>query len=309
MMSKMIRHILLPSLVATGLFSLSGCERNLPPPIVANRTDAEILREAMLAVSGNSDSTATDIAKTEPTGFANLSGRFYVNQAIPALPPLRVTGDDGSVCAPGGKMPPDETVVVGENNGLGNVLIFLNDDIPVDDAKWVHPDYATTKNAVVDFDQKQCIFLIHVFAIRTSQKMRILNSDPVGHNTNIQPRRGANSFNQTIPAGGAVEHEPGGQSADPFPVSCSIHPWMKAHMITRNNPYFSVSKSDGNFAIGQLPAGVDLEFRVWHEKVGFLGNVTVNGQPTKWNKGKVSLRLNPGADMQLNVELDSALLR
>lgn len=286
------------------ILALAGCERTLPPNIVANVDTALAIREDMFAGKGGSDAAAGE-AMAEPTGFANLSGVFRLTNAPPALPPLRVSGDDSGICAPGGKMPPNESLVIGEGNALANVFVYLSTDIPTDNSKWIHPDYDAAKDAVLDFDQKECRFLTHGFAMRTTQKLRILNSDPMGHNTNIAPTRGAQPFNQTIPAGGFVMYEPGGQSPDPFPVSCSIHPWMSAKMLTRNNPYFAVTKADGSFTIPNVPAGVDLEFRVWHE-VAKMANVTVNGQDPKWKKGKVKLKLEPGVDANWEVVVDAA---
>ena len=95
----------------------------------------------------------------------------------------------------------------------------------------------------------------------------MLNSDPVGHNTNIAGGGTAATINATIPAAKSYAmYEPGGESPEPFAVSCSIHPWMSAQMIVRDSPYFAVTKPDGTFEIANVPAGVPLEFRVWQEK-------------------------------------------
>ena len=52
---------------------------------------------------------------------------------------------------------------------------------------------------------------------------------------------------------------------------------MKAYMISRNNPYFAVSKKDGTFEIKNIPTGVPLTFRVWQEKAGYLQEITLDG--------------------------------
>lgn len=278
----------------------AGCERPTPPHIVADLNVANILAEDMAGMAEQGGGTAEKVV-AEPTGFATFSGTFRLTGSPPSLPPLRVQGDDMAVCAPGGQLPPNEAVVVGPNGGIKNVLIYLDSDIPLDNPKWIHPSYAATRDAVVEFDQENCIFLSHVFAMRTTQKMKILNSDPIGHNTNIQPLRGANPFNQTIPGNGFVMHEPGGESADPFPVSCSIHPWMSAYMITRDSPYFAITDENGNFEIANLPAGVDLEFRVWQERAKFLSNVTLNGSSATWKRGKFELNFQPGENVKYDV--------
>lgn len=291
-----------------GLLVFVGCERNQAPPIVADLSNAEALRQEFAGAGGDAAGGAVkEVA--QPTGFATIKGRFTVSGSVPAPSTLAVSGGDAPVCAPGGKLPVEQSVVVGEDGALANVLVYLNSDIPLDDPKWVHQSYAESADSTVEFDQKQCVFLSHVFAIRTSQEMKILNSDPIGHNTNIQPRKGANSFNQTIPANGAVGHDPGGESPDPFPVTCSIHPWMKAWMITRDSPYFAVTGKDGSFEIANVPAGVELELRVWQEKAGFLEDVTVNGSQASWSRGKFDINLQPNETKEMQVVLDAGVLK
>ncbi len=156
------------------------------------------------------------------------------------------------------------------------------------------------------FDQKACIFLTHVFAMRSTQSVEIINSDPVGHNTNIQPNKGAQPSNNSLPANSTSVYSPGGQSPTPFPISCSIHPWMKAYMITRDNPYFAVTKADGSFEIKNVPAGVPLTFRIWQEKAGFIQEVTVNGAAETWKKGRYKTTLTDGQDVALDVQINAA---
>src|SRR5262249_1418610 len=151
------------------------------------------------------------------------------------------------------------------------------------DAKWEHEMYAKDREATLEYDQKNCLFLTHMFAMRSKQKLKILNSDPVGHNTNVQGGGKTASINSTIPANAYAMYVPGGESAEPFGVSCAIHPWMSARMIVRDSPYFAVTKADGSFEIKNVPAGVPLEFRIWQEKGKFLQNVSVNGKAETWS--------------------------
>ena len=50
-------------------------------------------------------------------------------------------------------------------------------------------------------------------------------------------------------------------------VGCNIHPWMGAYIVARKDPYAAVSDKDGKFEIKDLPAGKELEFRLWQENV------------------------------------------
>jgi hypothetical protein len=86
---------------------------------------------------------------------------------------------------------------------------------------------------------------------------------------------------------------------------------MSARLLTRNNPYFAVTKPDGTFEIKNVPAGVELEFAVWQEKVGFLGKVSVqeNGAAPAaqtWKKGRFKKTIAADQTLDLNVTIDSA---
>jgi hypothetical protein len=201
-----------------------------------------------------------------------------------------------------------ETVVVGPDGAIRDVLIFLDDQIPNDsgDAQplWTHPSYnlaaATTTAAadllpqqrpMLEYDQKNCRFLNHVFAMRSDQTLLIKNSDPFGHNTSLKPQDKARPFDLTIPPGSSTQYQPGGAERRPFPVACAIHPWMSARMIVRDNPYFFVTGDDGRFEIRNLPAGVDLSFRIWQEQGNFLKEVNVGGEVKKLPGNKYTLKL------------------
>jgi hypothetical protein len=139
------------------------------------------------------------------------------------------------------------------------------------------------------FDQKNCEFLSPVFAARVGQPMEVRNSDPVGHNTNID----GTSFNQLIPAGQATTYTPDVDMGTPKAVTCNIHPWMKAFVIFRKDGYVAVSSVDGSFAIPDLPAGEPLEFQVWHARAtGGGGGLVLERPDLKWSpKGRFQLTL------------------
>jgi hypothetical protein len=299
----------LAALAAAGL-GLAGCQRPLPPPQQVVPSNVVALR-AVLGKSKAEAAAPAAAAASEPTGWATLKGHFRIAGEPPARKPLTVD-KDVEVCAPGGRQVFSERLVVDSaSGGIKDVVIYLTGParFPVGDPKWEHPDYAATREATLEFDQKNCIFLTHVLAMRSQQKLKILNSDPVGHNTNIKGIGGAASINATIPVNAYAMYSPGGESSEPFDVSCSIHPWMSAWMIVRNNPYYAVSKPDGSFEIANLPAGVELEFRVWQEASKFLQEVQVNGQSARWNKGRFKLTLQPDETRELEVVVSAAVFQ
>ncbi|MCR9116072.1 MAG: hypothetical protein NXI22_03885 [bacterium] len=289
-----------------------GCARQQPND---PSTEVEVVSALRTAFEGDavaSTNTGSDEPAAEPTGWATVSGQFTFSGAPPQMG-LLDTSKSSDNC---GVVKEESLVVDSATGGLRDVLIFVSEGIAENDSdanepKWVHPEYSLVNNSersTVEFDQKSCRFLSHVFAMQADQTLKILNSDPFGHNTNLAPTEGAATFNQTIPGNGFASYTPGGETRQPFKVTCSIHPWMNAWMLTRKDPYFAVTGADGKFTIANLPAGVPLEFRVWQEKAEFVESVTVNGSSEKWSKGKFTLTLEPGAEQNLNVVVDNASL-
>ena len=258
------------------------------------------------AASASEGGPANDGAK--PTGWATLRGAFKVVGDVPK--PAALTVDkDVDVCAPGGKQVFGEELLVDTDGGIKNVVIYLTSKLPAEEP-WSHPDAAPGKTDDVEFDQKECLFLSHVLALQTSQTLKIMNSDPVGHNAKMNPKENA-PFNQIIPGNAAIPYKFNVQEASPVSVACSIHPWMNAAILVRDNSYFAITADNGSFEIPNLPAGIDLEFRVWQEKSKFLGDVTVNGQATRWKKGRFTINLDPANNNKnsLDVTIDASVFQ
>ena len=296
-----------------------GCGSRSPAVVEADLRQAELLRKHFSG--GSSAQGGGGPTLPDPTGFATLKGTFRVAGSVSPLPPLTVSGDHATYCSPGGNPPPDERLVVDSNGGIRDVLIYVDTKIP---ETWPEDEIHLARKEMQlageeGFDQKFCIFLSHVFPIRSTQSVEVRNSDTVGHNTNIAGKgRGAVNFN--LPAGSTEIYQPGPESSKPFAVSCSVHPWMRSWMMVRDNPYFAVSDSTGAFEIPQIPAGegIELTFRAWQEAASFLGEVTVtytvDGETVKdnvtekWKKGRFKLSLKPGQTATLDVTLTPAAL-
>ena len=240
--------------------ALTGCDQqaNLGP--VANIQSAEAIRKVLTAGSAGGEQGAE--AVSTGTGWATLRGQFVYDGTPPQRAPYAVSKEH-NICAPGGQAPLQEKLVVDKTSrGIQNVAIYLRE------ASRVH-DSAQPKTESVVFDQKECVFLTHVMPVSVGQPIQIKNSDPTGHNTKIEGR--ANTFNQTIPAGGAIPFTPQREETAPAPISCSIHPWMSAYLLPRKNGYVAVTDAEGRFEIANLPAGEPIEFQVWHESGGAPG--------------------------------------
>jgi hypothetical protein len=224
---------------------------------------------------------ATETAATG-TGWATIKGRFVFEGTAPAPGVLPTGGKDAPTCNPNGI--PDESLVVDPNGGIRDVLIFARKVSRVND------EYASAAGEPTEFDQKNCMFLSHVKPVLVGQPVLLKNSEAsVGHNTSISPP-GDRAANPLIPPGSEDTYKFGRAQNVPVAVTCSIHPWMKAYIIPRDNPYFAVTGPDGQFEIKDVPAGEEVEFQVWQESAaGPQGSLIIPGLTD--NRGRIVKKL------------------
>ena len=296
---------------------LAGCERSVADALDTDADSVASIRQA-LVVKG--DGGATSAVMDEPTGFAMLTGEFRVKGEVKPLPGLVASGEHAKICSPDGSPLANRSLEIAENKGLANVAIWLTYPRKVPNTPaWINPEYYTQERQTAEltgergFDQKNCLFLTRTFAMQSTQKLQIINSDPIGHNTKIEgdPGGGAAGANPNVGANSSVMYEPIGYSNQPFKVSCSIHNWMDAWMLVRPNPFYAVSDAKGNFEIPHIPAGVKLEFRVSHEgryldeKDGRVA-LTLNGEKLQIKSGRIKLEnIDPGKELKLKFVLDA----
>jgi hypothetical protein len=239
------------------------------------------LKTSGLAIAGLLVGAAAGTA----ADWGTLKGKFILEGAAPAPTPLKGTEKDG--CNKFKLL--DEGIIVGANNELGNVFVYLRSKSPS-----VAPSYTEQKGTDVILDNKDCRFEPHCIIVTTAQKLVVTNSDPFAHNSNITPFKPANKpENPLIPAGGKFEKEFKAGEALPINVSCNIHPWMSAKLLIRDDPYAAVSAADGTFEIVDLPAGKELEFQFWQESGGNVAGASFDGGKSD-TKGRFKLKIKPG---------------
>lgn len=286
-------RIHLSVLLLTAFSLLAGCARPQSPDYQTSAVDIKLISSAV----GGSSAAAETAEVADPTGWGTIKGKFRLSGPV-TLPPIAVT-KDAPVC---GNTAPNMAVVLGPDNALQFVLIYLATALPAQEEPWIHSSYADSATATVEFDQKKCIFLSHVFGMRSTQKLKVLNSDTVGHNTAIK----AFGFDTIVPAGGSSIVDSVKPIKEPAATSCAIHPWMSAYIMATPHPYIAVTDEKGEFEIKNVPAGVDLEFKVWQEKVRYVKNATVGGSPTTWPKGVMKVKLENDQVLEIDAVLDAA---
>ena len=215
--------------------------------------------------------------------WGTLKGRIVIDGKAPTMKPIDNSKD--AVCA--AIKLTEERVVVGKDGGLQNVVVFVRSK-NVD----VHTDYKKLADEKVVLDNKDCRFDPHVVGLWTEQTLVLKNSDPTAHNSKVEGFANP-AINPLIPANSEVEQNFKAAETTPSPVTCNIHPWMKAYIVVRDNPYFAITDENGEFTIENVPAGKALEFQVWHEEAGYLKDVSFGKTKTD-KRGRFEMKLKAG---------------
>jgi plastocyanin len=191
-----------------------------------------------------------------PTGTATLTGVVRFEGQPPKPKTINMAADPK--CA---KLHPSpvllKDVLTDPQGGLQDAVIFVADGLS-----------ETTKeppNQPVVIEQKGCMYEPHVLAMRTDQRLQIVNHDPTSHNVHPTPANNR-EWNKAQPPGSKAE-ETFSREEIAVPVKCNIHPWMKGYVAVFKHPYFAVTPKDGTFELRNLPPGT-YTIRAWHEQLG-----------------------------------------
>lgn len=199
----------------------------------------------------------------------DIQGKIIFDGKAPKMKPLRMDADP--VCVANNEVAPrKEWLILGENNGIKNVLVFVKES---PSGGSLEGDLnLIEKNAVID--QKGCVYVPHVLGVMVGQKLDILNSDGTLHNIHALPKVNK-EFNKAMPRSKKQMTVQFDKSEAPFKVKCDVHPWMGAFIGVFDHPYFAVTGDDGSYVISGLEPG-DYVIEAWHEKLGSqTANVTV----------------------------------
>ena len=195
----------------------------------------------------------------------SITGTITFEGKAPKMKPLRLDADP--ICVANSETAPKkEWLILDENKGVKNVLVFVTEGLNI--------DYSLPEEPVV-IDQKGCIYSPHVVGIMAGQQLDILNNDGTLHNIHALPKVNK-EFNKAQPRSKkklSVKFE---KPEAPFKVKCDVHPWMGAYIGVFDHPCFSVSGDDGTYIISDLKPG-EYVIEAWHEKLGSqTANVTVS---------------------------------
>jgi plastocyanin len=190
---------------------------------------------------------------------SSVTGTVTFDGKAPALAPIGMEAE--AICHKkhGGKPMPNEALVLGAGNTMGNIMVYVSKGLPTGKT-WPAP------STPVVLDQDGCVYKPHVMGIMVGQTYRILNSDGILHNIHTLPKINP-LFNRGQPATVKEMTTTFAKPEGMFQVKCDVHPWMMAYIGVFTHPFFSVTGADGKFTISGLDAGT-YELTAWHEKLG-----------------------------------------
>jgi len=189
----------------------------------------------------------------------HITGTVKLDGPAPHQRPIDMSKDPTCAQGRGGTQAAGESVVVGGNGGLANVVVYisqgLSGDIPI-------------ASKPVTFEQKGCQYIPHVVAVNPGQHMTILNDDKTMHNIHPDPKPGGGNtaFNKSQLGGGPSLDVAWTAEEIAIPVKCNVHPWMHAYIVVVKGPN-GVSDGDGSFKLENVPPGT-YTLTAWHETYG-----------------------------------------
>ena len=180
----------------------------------------------------------------------------------------------------------DESLLVGKEGGLANVLVFAINR----DAKSPLVESETAKSHVLQIKNGQ--FSPRVLMVNAGSKLEIKNSDPLSFGFHLMAVSNQ-EINYLLPPNSTRRLMLSKPEKTPIRFRSNRQSWATGVLLIHDNPHFAVSAADGTFSIPNLPLG-KWKFRAWHEKVGYLNN---------WPKGRFRFEIEAGNNELGDVKL------
>jgi Carboxypeptidase regulatory-like domain len=197
--------------------------------------------------------------KVTAAGEGSITGTVKLSGTAPHMKGIDMSKDPYCVKQHENSPIQLENVVVGANDGLKNVVIYLSQGLT--------GSATATPSKVPVFDQKGCQYMPHVLAMNPDEKFEVTTSDQTAHNIHPlpNPMTGNIPWNQSQPPG-APPIEKSWKAPEFIEVKCNIHPWMHGYFAVVKGPY-ATSDGSGAYTIHNVPPG-NYTLTAWQEVMG-----------------------------------------
>jgi len=214
---------------------------------------------ASLACAGEAPPPAAPAGPAvDPATAGSVTATVKFEGAPPKPRMMRLDGDPKCVTENGAPTRADESIVVGENQTLQNVFVYVKDGLGA------HGFPVPTEPVVLD--QDKCRYMPRVLGVRVGQPLSIRNSDPLLHNVRANGTINQ-GFNLSTPLEGMSFERTFATREIMVPFKCDVHAWMTAFVGVLDHPYFGTTAPDGKVVLGNLPPGT-YTIEAWHEELG-----------------------------------------
>jgi len=215
--------------------------------------------------------TSLPLATVDEANGGTISGKVAFSGDVPTMPAIDMSANP--MCERQHKTPQTaETAVINGNHTIRYAFVWIKDGLPK--ARWTAPQTSVT------LDQNGCVYRPHVLALMVGQQLEIDNSDPVNHNVHAEAQINV-AWNESQPPQADKKFKTFPREEIWFPVTCSVHPWMRAYLSVVSHPFFAVTGEDGTFTIKGVPPG-SYTVEVIQEKFGHkTAPVTVAAHESK----------------------------
>jgi len=281
-LKSMAVAVLLVSIVTSGAIALPRPGSTEDSPEKQTRPVALEKKQARLPVP-------------DAPSFGTIKGRLvWGDEQIPTRRVLVPRGEgkpDPDICAKKGPLFDESLVIDRATKGVRHAVAYLVNPIGRNDGA----RRALARNQpMVTLDGEKCVFRPHALAMHEDQLLRFRTTDPISHCPHVTSYQ-AELFPNTISDKNPKTRK---MVADnrAIPITCDIHPWMKAYIMVFDHPFFAVTAEDGSFEIAGVPAAKQ-KLVVWQETVGYVTPGRAQGMPIQIKAGEVtdagSIKMGP----------------